>query len=156
MAEEKLKYTQQGYEKLIEERDALIARRTEVADHLREARSYGDLSENAEYDAAKNENAELEAEIIRLDNLVNNAVIVDESEITTDKVNLGHAVKILNIDTGDELTYTVTSPNESDPLNGFISYESPIGDGLMGRALGEEVEVEAPVGLLRFKILEIA
>ena len=117
-----------GYAKLEEERDYLVTiRRSEVAQKLKEARSFGDLSENAEYDEAKNEQAMLEARINEIDFLLSNAVIVDDDDISTNEVGIGSIIKIKDLETGDVETLTIVGSTESDPDNGKISDESPIG-----------------------------
>lgn len=156
MANEKMIVTQEGYDKLVAEHEELTAvRRLEVAERLKEAISYGDLSENAEYDAAKNEQAELEERILKLENMIRNSQILDESEISSDRVNLGHIVKVEYIGTGEIETYKIVGSNESDPLNGMISNESAVGRGLIGIGIDEEVEIEIPDGMIRLKVLEI-
>ena len=156
MANEKMIVTQEGYDKLVAEHEELTAvRRLEVAERLKEAISYGDLSENAEYDAAKNEQAELEERILKLENMIRNSQILDESEISSDRVNLGHTVKVEYTDTGDIETYKIVGSNESDPLNGMISTESAVGRGLIGIGIDEEVDIEIPDGMIRLKVLEI-
>ena len=148
--------TQEGYDKLVAEHEELTAvRRREVAERLKEAISYGDLSENAEYDAAKNEQAELEERIMKLENMIRNARILDESEISSDRVNLGHTVKVLYLDTDDVETYKIVGSNEADPLAGMISNESAIGRGLIGVGIDEEVEIEIPDGFVKLKVIEI-
>ena len=156
MANEKMIVTQEGYDKLVAEHEELTAvRRLEVAERLKEAISYGDLSENAEYDAAKNEQAELEERILKLEYMIRNSQILDESEISSDRVNLGHIVKVEYIGTGEIETYKIVGSNESDPLNGMISNESAVGRGLIGIGIDEEVEIEIPDGMIRLKVLEI-
>ncbi len=156
MVKEEMIVTQEGYDKLVAEHEELTAvRRLEVAERLKEAISYGDLSENAEYDAAKNEQAELEERILKLENMIRNARILDESEISSDKVNLGHTVKVEYVATGEVETYKIVGSNESDPLNGMISNESAVGRGLIGVGVDEEVEIEIPDGVIRIKVLEI-
>ncbi|MBR5228914.1 MAG: transcription elongation factor GreA [Firmicutes bacterium] len=153
---EEMIVTQEGYDKLVAEHEELTAvRRLEVAERLKEAISYGDLSENAEYDAAKNEQAELEERILKLENMIRNSRILDESEISSDRVNLGHTVKIEYLGTGEVETYKIVGSNESDPLNGMISNESAVGRGLIGVGIDEEVEIEIPDGMIRVKVLEI-
>ena len=153
---EEMIVTQEGYDKLVAEHEELTAvRRLEVAERLKEAISYGDLSENAEYDAAKNEQAELEERILKLENMIRNSRILDESEISSDRVNLGHTVKIEYMGTGEVETYKIVGSNESDPLNGMISNESAVGRGLIGIGIDEEVEIEIPDGMIRVKVLEI-
>lgn len=156
MFKEEMIVTQEGYDKLVAEHEELTAvRRLEVAERLKEAISYGDLSENAEYDAAKNEQAELEERILKLENMIRNSRILDESEITSDRVNLGHTVKVEYMGTGEIETYKIVGSNESDPLSGMISNESAVGRGLIGVGIDEEVEIEIPDGTIRLKVLEI-
>lgn len=156
MAKEAMLVTQEGYDKLVEEHEHLTTvRRREVAEHLKVAISYGDLSENAEYDAAKNEQAELEERILKLEDMIRNAKILDESEISSDHVNLGHTVKIEYLADGEIEEYKIVGPNESDPLNGMISNESAVGRGLIGKKVGDEPEIETPDGIVRLRILAI-
>lgn len=156
MAKDEMIVTQEGYDKLVAEHEELTAvRRLEVAERLKEAISYGDLSENAEYDAAKNEQAELEERIMKLEVMIRNARILDESEITSDRVNLGHTVKVMYMETGEVETYKIVGSNEADPLAGMISNESAIGRGLIGVGLDEEVQIEIPDGVVTLKVLEI-
>ena len=157
MPTETIAMTQEGYNKLIAELDELKSvRRLEVAEQLKEARSYGDLSENAEYDAAKKAQADLEERIGRLEQMVRLAKVIDESEISSDIVNLGHTVRIQNTETGEEAEYRIVSSNESDPFEGLISNESPIGRGLIGARKDHVVEIEIPDGIRHFKVLEIS
>ena len=156
MANDEMIVTQEGYDKLVAEHEELTAvKRLEVAERLKEAISYGDLSENAEYDAAKNEQAELEERIMKLETMIRNARILDESEITSDRVNLGHTVKVMYMDSGGVETYKIAGSNEADPLAGIISNESAIGRGLIGVGIDEEVQVEIPDGVVTLKVLEI-
>ena len=157
MAKDENIYTQEGYDKLVEEHEYLVSvRRLEVAAHLKEAISYGDLSENAEYDAAKNEQAELEERIFKLENMIKNAKVLKEEEISSDKVNLGHTVKVEYVDEKETETYKIVGSNEADPLSNLISNESAIGGGLIGAKIGEVVEIEIPDGIVRLKVLEIS
>ena len=133
MAEEIL-FTQEGYDKLVEKHDYLVSvRRREVTEHLQVARSFGDLSENAEYDAAKEEQAKLEAEIEQLD--------YTEEELNVNKVNLGLTVTIKDTKTKEVFDYKIVGITESDPLEGLISNESPVGKALMGKQKGDKIEV---------------
>lgn len=129
-------------------------RRAEVAEHLNIARGFGDLSENAEYDEAKDEQAKLEAEILELEAALRNVVVID-GEVSTDAVNVGTTVRVLYLDEGDEEEFTIVGARESDPMNNKISNESPIGQALLGHKAGEVVSVEAPDGAYELKILEI-
>lgn len=154
-SEEKL-ITREGYDKLVAERDELVTvKRKEIAAQLGEAIAQGDLSENADYDAAKNAQAENEERIYKLENMIKNAKIIDESEIQADRVNLGHTVKVLNVEQDQEHTYKIVGANESDPLSGLISNESPVGRGLMGTRLGETAEIEIPDRIIHIKVLDI-
>ena len=141
MADEVL-LTQEGYDKLVQEHEYLITvRRPEVSEHLKEAKSYGDLSENAEYDAAKNEQVEVEERIAKLENMIHNAKIIDEDEVTDETVNLGVTVKLKDLDTKEVFNYTIVGVTQADPLNDMISNESPVGKALMGQKKGDKVEV---------------
>ena len=141
MAEEVL-LTQEGYDKIVEEHEYLITvRRPEVSEHLKEAKSYGDLSENAEYDAAKNEQVEVEDRIAKLEAMMRNAKIVADEDITGEHVDLGLTVKLKDLDTGDKFSYTIVGITDADPLNDKISNESPVGKALMGKKKGEKVEI---------------
>ncbi len=145
-----------GYKKLEEERDYLVTvRRSEVAQKLKEARAYGDLSENAEYDEAKNEQAILESRINELENFLNNAVIVDDDDITTHEVSVGSIIRLKDLELDTIETLTIVGSTESDAENGKISDESPIGKAAIRKKVGDIIEVEAPVGTLRFEIMEI-
>ena len=156
MAEEIL-LTQQGYEDIVKEHEYLVSvRRAEVSEHLKEAKSYGDLSENAEYDAAKDEQAELEDRINRLEYMMRNARIKADDEITGEHVDLGLAVKVKDMKTKEEFEYTVVGITEADPFEGRISNESPVGKALLGKKVGESVEIETEMGVLNYKVLEIS
>ena len=149
--------TREGYDKLVAELEELVAvKRKEIAAQLGEAIAQGDLSENADYDAAKNAQAENEERIYKLENMLKSVRIIEESEIEADRVNLGQTVVVENIDTKDKFTYKIVGSNESDPLNGLISNESPVGRNLMGAKLDEKIEVEIPDGIVRLKVLEIS
>ena len=157
MAREEVLLTREGYDKLVAEHEELVAvRRLEVAERLKEAISYGDLSENAEYDAAKNEQAELEEKIMKLETMIRNAKVIDESEISSDRVNLGHTVKVEYLESGEVEEYTIVGSNESDPFEGKISNESAVGSALIGTKIGEKVSVEIPDGIIHLKVLEIS
>ena len=149
--------TREGYDKLVAELEELVAvKRKEIAAQLGEAIAQGDLSENADYDAAKNAQAENEERIYKLENMLKSVRIIEESEIEADRVNLGQTVVVENIETRDKVTYKIVGSNESDPLNGLISNESPVGRNLMGAKLDEQIEVEIPDGIIRLKVLEIS
>jgi len=117
--------------------------------------AFGDLSENFEYDAAKNEQGQVEIRIIQLEKMLKNARIIDEDEIDTNSVSLGTTVKLLDIEYNEEVEYTIIGSTEANPAMNKISDESPVGRALLGRKTGDEVIVEAPSGELKFKILDI-
>ena len=157
MADEKRNImTEEGLRKLQEQLDFLVGvRRNEVAHKIEVARGFGDLSENAEYDEAKKEQGQLEEEIARLTKVISTAVVVADSEISTDKVSVGTTVKVQDVDSGDVYEYAIVGAEEADPYEDKISNESPVGAGLMGAAKGQTVEIEVPMGLLRYKVLDI-
>ena len=130
-------------------------KRKEVSEKIREARSFGDLSENAEYDEAKNEQAEVESRINTIINMLKYARVIDESEITNDAVGLGVTVVIREVGEDDEETYTIVTTTEADPDNNKISQDSPVGKALIGHSAGETVTVESPAGKIDFEILSI-
>lgn len=157
MAEEKkIILTSAGLASLEEELESLkVVRRKEVAAKIKEARAQGDLSENAEYDAAKEEQAEIEARIATIEKMFRNVEIIDEDELNTGKVNLGNKVTVYDEEFEEEVTYTIVGPAEADPAALKLSNESPLGMALIGHSVGDVVENNAPDGVLRFKILEI-
>lgn len=158
MADEIL-LTQEGYAKLEAERDELVSvRRREVSERLKEAISYGDLSENAEYDAAKNEQAELEERILKLEFMMKNAKIVNEDEVTGDQVNVGLTVKVKETVTGEDLAFVIVGSTESDPfaVPARISTESLVGKNLLGKKVGDVVEIIVPDGTLHYRVEEIS
>ncbi|MBP3759641.1 MAG: transcription elongation factor GreA [Firmicutes bacterium] len=156
---EKFTLTQEGYDKIVAEYDELITvRRAEVAEKLKEARSYGDLSENAEYDAAKEEQADIEERINKLENMIKNAEIVNDDEISNDFVGVGLKVKVKNLKTKEVSTYAIVGTTEADPFaEPFpkISNESLVGQHLIGKKKGEKVEFVVPDGLMKLQIMEI-
>ena len=155
MAEEYL-LTQEGYDKIVAEHEELVAvKRREVAEKIKEALSYGDISENAEYDAAKNEQADLEDRIHKLEEMMRKAKIIDESEVASDTVSVGKKVKVKNLTDGEEDEYAIVGSTEADPFEGKISNESAVGSALIGRKIGETVEVEVPDGKVSYKILDV-
>ncbi|MFH0877891.1 MAG: transcription elongation factor GreA [Candidatus Omnitrophota bacterium] len=148
--------TQKGYEKLKEELDVLKkVNRREVARQLEKARAMGDLSENAEYDAAKEAQAHLEKKIAELQDKLSRARIIEHENIPTDKVYVGAKVTLKDLDTEEELNYWIVSPPEADYAQNKISIESPIGKALLGRKEGERVRVNVPAGVLTYAILKI-
>lgn len=150
--------TREGLQRMKEELEYKeTTEKMKVAEQLKVAISYGDLSENAEYDAAKNDQAVLEQRIAELKAMIENAVVVDESKISTDAVGFGTRVTIVYEDEpDDEETYTIVGTSESDPANGKLSNESPVGAALIGAHVGETVTAQTPGGALRIKVIEIA
>ena len=152
-----IKLTPQRLSELQEELKYLkTVREKEVADLIKEARSFGDLSENSEYDEAKNEQGKLFSRIAEVEAMLANCVIIDEQEISENAVSLGRQVTVEDLEDGTRETYTVVGSQEADPMNGRISEDSPFGKALMGKEKGTEVTVEAPVGTLRYKIVEVS
>lgn len=152
-----IKLTPQRRSELQEELKYLKTfREKEVADLIKEARSFGDLSENSEYDEAKNEQGKLFSRIAEVEAILENCVIIDEQEISENAVSLGRQVTVEDLEDGTRETYTVVGSQEADPMNGRISEDSPFGKALMGKEKGTEVTVEAPVGTLRYKIVEVS
>lgn len=148
--------TQEGFDKLEEELELLkTTRRKEVAERLKVAISFGDLSENAEYDEAKKEQAALEERIIKLENMVRKAVIIDESSVDLDVITIGSIVRIYDEDFDEEVEYSIVGSAEADPYNGKISNESPVGKSLLGSKIGDVVEVNVPDGIIKLKVLDI-
>ena len=148
--------TAEGLKQLEEELQYLKGqKRREVAEKIKVARSYGDLSENSEYDDAKNEHAILEARIVTIEATLKNAVLIDEEGISNEHVHVGSSVRLQNLRTDSEVTYKIVGSNEANPSEGKISDESPVGAALIGHSVGDAVEVEVPVGVIGFKVLEI-
>lgn len=151
------KMSRDSYEKLVAELDDLkINKRREVAERLKVARSYGDLSENAEYDEAKNEQAILEAHISELQYTIDNAEIVEDSNISVDEVGMSSKITIKRLDNGKIETFTIVGTNHANVREGKISDESPIGKAAMKKKVGDIFIVEAPAGELRFEVMEIS
>lgn len=146
----------EGMRKLEEELQYLSTiRRAEVAEQIAVARGFGDLSENAEYDDAKNEQSRLEAQILELENTLRTAIVIDESKISTDSVNIGTTVRIHDSDMDEEEEYTIVGARESDPNSNKISNESPLGAALLGKKKGDRVKVQVPSGIIDVKIVDI-
>ena len=146
----------EGLAKLEEELEYLkVVKRKEIAEKIKEARSFGDLSENSEYDAAKEAQASMEQRVVEIENIIQNAKIVSASDSPSDVVSICSSVKVYDCDFEEEIVYNIVGSTEADPLNNKISDESPIGKGLLGKKLGETVDVETPNGTITFKILEI-
>lgn len=159
MAEKVVSLTLEGKAKLEAELAELKStKREEIAEKIKVARSYGDLSENSEYDEAKNEQAIVESRIAKLEATLKNAVIVEDdavAETDDDKIWLGNTVTVLDVEMDEELTYDIVSSIEADPMNGKISDDSPLGKAILGSVVGQTVEVEAPIGTLQYKILKV-
>ena len=136
--------------------DLKVYKRKEVAQKIKEAREQGDLSENAEYDAAKDEQRDIEARIEELEKLLKNVEVVGQDEVDADTVGIGSRVKLYDVEMDEEVEYTIVGSTEADALNGKISNESPVGAALIGSKVGETIDVETISGDLEFKILEIA
>ena len=149
-------YTQEGYQTLVDELDYLKGtKRQQVKEDIATARSFGDLSENSEYDEARNEQAKLEARIAELEELILGAVIVDESKIDTSIVNVGSTVKIYDLEYEEEDMYSIVGSNEVDPMQNRISDMSPIGKALIGKKAGDQISVEVPNGVIHLRVLEV-
>ena len=148
--------TSEGLKKLEDELDDLIVvKRKEVAQKIKEAREQGDLSENAEYDAAKDEQRDIEARIEEIEKILKNAEIVDEDEVDLETINIGCQVKILDLEFDEELVYKIVGSTEANSLKGKISNESPVGKALLGKKVGDLVSVETQVGVVQYKVLDI-
>ena len=149
-------FTPEGLEKIENEIEYLkTVSRKEVSERIKVALGYGDLSENSEYDEAKNEQAQVEERIAKLEMMVRNAKIIDEKDLNTDVVNIGSNVKVRELDTMEEDEYTIVGSAEADPLEGKISNESPVGSKLIGNRVGDVVEVEVPDGIIKYEICGI-
>jgi transcription elongation factor GreA len=148
--------TQEGYDNINSEYEDMISvKRKEVAERIKEAISYGDISENSEYDAAKNEQAELEERIMKYEYMIRNAKIIDHNEISDDQVNVGLNVKIKELPDGETIDFTIVGSTEADPFEGKISNESEVGKQLLGKKIGDIAEVNVPDGTTRYEILDI-
>ena len=156
MAEKKNILTYAGLQKLEEElHDLKVNRRKEVAVKIREAREQGDLSENAEYDAAKDEQRDIEARIEELEKLLKNAEVVVEDEIDLDKINVGCKVKVKDMEFDEDMEFFIVGSTEANSLQNKISNESPVGQALIGRKVGDVVDVETQMGTIQYQVLEI-
>ena len=157
MAEEKgTILTESGLKKLQEQLDYLVSvRRNEISEQIAIARGFGDLSENAEYDEAKKEQAKVEEEINRLQATIRTATVVADDEITTERVSIGTVVKVKDLDENETSEYAIVGANEADPVENRISNESPVGAGLLGAKRNQTVTITIPAGTIRFKVLSI-
>lgn len=157
MAGKQVILTVDGLAKLESELEELkTIKRKEVAEKIKVALSFGDLSENSEYDEAKNEQAMVEARIVQIEAMLKNVKVLDDDELNTETVNVGSKVKIKDIEYDEILEYHLVGSTEADPAKGKISDESPVGKALIGHRIGDTVEVEAPAGILNFEIVEIS
>lgn len=156
MEEKKNLLTFTGLKKLKEElHDLKVFKRKEVAGKIKEAREQGDLSENAEYDAAKDEQRDIEARIEEIEKILKNVEVVDEDEVDLDKISVGCRVKVYDIEFDEEMEFSLVGSSEANSLKGKISNESPVGKALIGAKVGDVVEVETQAGLIQYKVLEI-
>ncbi|MBS5544558.1 MAG: transcription elongation factor GreA [Lachnospiraceae bacterium] len=156
MADKKHILTYAGLKQYEDELQNLkVVRRKEVAQKIKEAREQGDLSENAEYDAAKDEQRDIELRIEELEKLLKNAEVVVEDEIDTDKINVGCKVKLLDVEYDEEMEYYIVGSTEANSLQNKISNESPVGHALIGKGVGDVVDVETQAGVIQYKVLEI-
>lgn len=148
--------TYEGVKKLEEELEYLkTVKRKEITEKIKVALGYGDLSENSEYDEAKNEQAFTEGRILQIENMLKNANVVDESEIPSDIVSVGSTVKVKDFEFDEDVEYTIVGSAEADPMSFKISNESPVGKGLLGKKIGDIVEISVPDGINKFEILDI-
>lgn len=156
MPEKEYILTYEGLKKLEEELEYLkTTKKKEVAERLKIARGFGDLSENSEYDEAKNEQAEVEAKIITIENMLRNAKVVADEDVDVKTVGVGNKVLVLDVEENEEIEYTIVGSTEVDVLNNKISNESPMGIALMGKKKGATIKVNAPMGEIEYKILKI-
>lgn len=156
MATKPVILTTEGHQKLEQELEQLkTVRRKEVSEKIKVALSFGDLSENSEYDEAKNEQAMVEARIAEVEQMLKNASVLDEAGITTDTIGVGSVIKIRHMKLGREDTYKIVGSTEASPLQKKISDESPVGKAMLGHHVGDVVEVETPSGIIKYEVLEI-
>lgn len=156
MATKPVILTTEGHQKLEQELEQLkTVRRKEVSEKIKVALSFGDLSENSEYDEAKNEQAMVEARIAEVEQMLKNASVLDESGITTDTIGVGSVIKIKHLKLGKEDTYKIVGSTEAAPLQKKISDESPVSKAMLGHHVGDIVDVEAPAGIIQYEVLEI-
>lgn len=148
--------TYEGLQKLEQELEHLkVVKRKEISQKIKEAREQGDLSENAEYDAAKDEQRDIEARIEQIENILKNAEVVSDEEIDDSKISVGSRVKILDVEYNEEMEYKIVGSTEANSLKGMISNESPVGRALIGASVGDTIKVETEAGELEYKVLDI-
>ena len=156
MSEKKNLLTYEGLKKLEDElQDLKVVKRKQIAQKIKEAREQGDLSENAEYDAAKDEQRDIEARIEQIEKILKNAEVVVEDEVDLDKINVGCKVKVLDVEFDEEEEFKIVGSSEANSLGGKISNESPVGKALLGAKVGDTVRVETQAGIMEYKVLEI-
>lgn len=156
MAEKQVILTLEGLKKIEQKLEHLKSvQRREVAERIKQAIEFGDISENSEYEDAKNEQAFIEGEIITLEKMLRNSKVLDENEIGKDVVSVGSTVILKDLEFGDELEYTLVGSAEADPAEAKISNESPVGQAILGQKVGSIVEVNVPVGILKYEIMDI-
>ncbi len=156
MSEKKNLLTYEGLKKLEDElQDLKVVKRKEIAQKIKEAREQGDLSENAEYDAAKDEQRDIEARIEQIEKILKNAEVVVEDEVDLDKISVGCKVKVLDVEFDEEEEFKIVGSSEANSLGGKISNESPVGKALIGAKVGDTVQVETQAGEIEYKVLEI-
>lgn len=149
--------TDEGLRRLENELEELkTVKRKEVAEKIKVALSFGDLSENSEYDEAKNDQAMIESRISTIENMLKNVKVIDEDDLTTEHIHVGSKVRVRDVEFDEVCEYQIVGSNEADPADGRISDESPVGKGLLGHKVGERVEVETPAGPMAYEILEIS
>ncbi len=156
MADRDIFLTSEGLKRLENELDELkTVRRKEIAERIKQALAFGDISENSEYDEAKNEQAQLEERIAKLEAVLRNAKLIDDEEISTDVVSIGSKVVVNDLEYDEEMEYTIVGSAEANPFEGKISNESPVGSALLGKKKGDIVEVQVPDGVIKYKIIAI-
>lgn len=156
MADKEYLITAEGLQKIENELEELkTVKRKEVSQRIKEALSFGDISENAEYDEAKNEQAQLEERIAKLERILRNAKLIDENEVSSDIVSAGSKVIVKDIEYNEEIEYTIVGSAEADPYEAKISNESPVGKALLGKRRGEVVEVQVPDGVIEYEVIDI-
>lgn len=157
MSAKEVVLTYEGLKKLEDELTYLKSvKRMEIAERIKQALSFGDISENSEYDEAKNEQAQMEGRIVQLENMLKNAKVIDEDEVSTDAVSIGSKVKVLDMEFDEEIMYYIVGSTEADPSKFKISNESPVGSALIGQRKGSIVEVVVPDGTIKFKVIDIS
>lgn len=156
MAEKEVILTQTGLQKLEEELEYLKSvKRREIAERIKVAIGYGDISENSEYEDAKNEQAFVEGRVITLEKMLRNARIINNDDVDTDVVSVGSIVTLKDLEFGDSIEYTIVGTAESDPFQNKISNESPVGKSIIGKQIGSIVDVQVPAGVIQYEIMEI-